>query len=154
LELWVNHRLPCNPAALAKVLGFDTGEVAAALPAAMTFFKIDGDSIFSPQLEDYRAHLNEIREKQKTGGRKGAEIANKRRRRSKTRPDIKLERITADPQVHPRVHPQVEALVSSTSKSSKAKSNPPLEKGLVPADPWLNDYTAAQTPTRTVKIKI
>jgi uncharacterized protein YdaU (DUF1376 family) len=141
LECWVNHRLPSNPAALAKVLGFDAGEITAALPFAMTFFSIDGESIFSPQLEDYRTHLNEIRAKQKTGGKKGADITNGKKGRAVKNADIELEADTANPQVHP----QVEARVLSKAKSSTAKQsqNQPPERAII-ADQFVAEYEAAE----------
>ncbi len=150
-ELWVNHRLPRNPAALAKVLGFDAGEVAAALPAAMAFFNIDGDSIFCPQLEDYRTHLNEIRDKQKKGGKLGAAITNKKTGRAVKLADIDLGSNTANPQVHP----QVEARVSSKAKSSTVNQSQtqPLEKGITPVvnsgvnAEWLAGYETVESCT-------
>lgn len=151
LECWVNHRLPHNPADLAKFLGLDAGEVAAALPAAMAFFNIDGEGIYSPQLEDYRQHLNEIRAKQKTGGKKGADITNGKKLRSEKCADIGSHSSTANPQVHP----QVEARVSSRAKSNTAKQsqNQPLEREVTPAansvenDEWLAGYEAAESCT-------
>lgn len=151
MECWVNHRLPHNPADLAKFLGLSTGEVAAALPAAMAFFNIDGEGIYSPQLEDYRQHLNEIRAKQKTGGKKGADITNGKKLRSEKPVDIGSESSTANPQVHP----QVEARVSSKAKSNTAKQsqNQPLKSEVTPADnsvendEWLAAYEAAENCT-------
>ena len=150
-EFWVNHRLPHDPADLAKILGFDAKEVAAALPAAMAFFNIDGDSIFCSQLEDYRTHLNEIREKQKKGGKLGAAITNKKTGRSVNCADIALVGSTANPQVHP----QIEARVSSKAKSntSKQSQTQPLEKGITPVansvenDEWLAEYETSESCT-------
>lgn len=138
LECWVNHRLPGNPVALSKVLGFDVGEVAAALPAAMASFCIDGDSIICPQLEDYRSHLNEIREKQKTGGKKGAEITNRKKGRTTKPADIELANVSGNP--------QVEAQVSSKAKSSTAKQSQtqPSERVVIPIDDgWISEYEKA-----------
>lgn len=150
-ELWVNHQLPSNPSILAKVLGLDAGEVAAVMPAAMAFLGIDGESIYSPQLEDYRTHLNEIRAKQKTGGKKGADITNGKKVRSEKHADIELDGSTANPQVHP----QVEARVSSKAKSNTAKQSQtqPLEKGITPVTnsvenaEWLAEYETAESCT-------
>jgi uncharacterized protein YdaU (DUF1376 family) len=151
LECWVNHRLPHDPADLAKFLGVDVGVVAAALPAAMAFFNIDSEGIYSPRLEDYRQHLNEIRAKQKTGGKKGAEITNGKKLRTEKHADIGLESITANPQVHP----QVEARVSSKAKSSTVNQSQtqPLEKGITPVvnsvenAEWLAGYETAESCT-------
>lgn len=137
LECWVNHRLPSNPVALAKVLGFDVGEVAGALTAAMVFFKVDGDTIYSPQLEDYRAHLNEIRDKQKRGGKKGADITNGKKKSATRLSDIDLESDAANL--------QVQAQVSSIVKQSKTKQsqNQPLERAVNP-DPFVVEYEATE----------
>ena len=91
LECWVNHRLPNDPDILAKVLGLDAGEVAAALPSAMDFFSLDSEGNFSPQLEDYRTHLIEIRGKQKEGGKKGASIKSKNKKRLVNLDGIEIE---------------------------------------------------------------
>lgn len=146
-ELWVNHRLPHDPADLAKILGLDAKDVAAALPAAMAFFNIDGEGIYSPQLEDYRTHLNEIRDKQKKGGKLGADITNKKNGRAVKPADI-------EPQSNP-TNPQVEARVSSKAKSSTANQSQTqsLEKGIttvansgVNAE-WLAGYETAEICT-------
>lgn len=79
LECWVNVRLPVNPGDLSKVLGLPMAEVTASLPAVMPLFKVVDGYIISPELEDYRAHLNERRHKQSQGGKRGSAITNKNR---------------------------------------------------------------------------
>ena len=151
LECWVNHRLPHDPADLAKFLGIDANEITAALPAAMAFFSIDSEGIFSPRLEDYRLHLDEIRAKQKAGGKKGADITNGKKGRSTKPADIELGDGTANPQVYP----QVEARVSSKAKSSTSKQSQtqPLEKGITPVAnsgvhaEWLAEFEADESCT-------
>lgn len=151
LECWVNHRLPRDPANLAKVLGFDVGVITAALPAAMAVFNIDSDGIYSPQLEDYRQHLSEIRAKQKTGGKKGADITNKKNGRTAKPADIRIQSNPANPQVYP----QVEARVSSKAKYSTVNQSQtqPLEKGIAPVAnlgvhaEWLAEYETAESCT-------
>lgn len=83
LECWVNERLPANHADLAKVLGVPITEIAASLAAVMPFFKGLADSIISPELEDYRAHLADRREKQSQGGKVGSAITNRKRNNKK-----------------------------------------------------------------------
>ena len=155
LECWVNHRLPHDPADLAKYLGIAANEITAVLPAAMELFSIDSEGIFSPRLEDYRLHLDEIRAKQKAGGKKGADITNGKKGRSTKLADIEIGADTANPQVYPQVYPQVEARVSSKAKSSTSKQSQtqPSEKGItsvansgVHAE-WLDQYEAAERCT-------
>jgi|ERR1039457_211591 hypothetical protein len=81
LECWVNMRLPQNPDALAKVLGFDVGEVAGSLAAVMPFFEVVDGFIISPELEQYRTYLAERKIKQSQGGKRGSAITNTKRHR-------------------------------------------------------------------------
>ncbi len=64
MECWVNKQLPNNPNVIAKALGLPVDEVVSSLPAVMPFFKIEGDFIICPELEDYRVHINERKQKQ------------------------------------------------------------------------------------------
>ena len=75
-ECWVNRGLPEAPATLAKILGCDQKEIEAALPAVMPFFSVERGLIVCPELDHYRNHLAEARERQAAGGRRSA---NKRR---------------------------------------------------------------------------
>lgn len=151
LECWVNYRLPHDPAGLAKYLGVAANELTTALPAAMELFSIDSEGIFSPRLEDYRLHLDEIRAKQKAGGKKGADITNGKRGRSTKPVDIEIGADTANPQLHP----QVQARVSSKSKSNTVNQSQtqPLEKGITPGAnlaehaEWLAEYEPAESCT-------
>ncbi|PKO92381.1 MAG: hypothetical protein CVU16_06435 [Betaproteobacteria bacterium HGW-Betaproteobacteria-10] len=72
LECWVNDQLPADPGMLAKVLGFDANEIKSTLPEVQSFFaNVDG-FLISPELDNYKIHLEEIRNKQRAGGVKGA----------------------------------------------------------------------------------
>lgn len=131
LECWVNYRMPNNPAALARVLGLDVREVAAALPEAMAYFQIEGEYIICPQLEDYRNHLNEIREKQKAGGKKGADITNGGRKRSGSVADIGLRVVSPNPQVNPRVSSKAQHNTEKQSQNQPSGEDSSME------DEWL-----------------
>lgn len=72
LECWVNRRLPPDAPRLARVLGFDVAEVAALMPEVRPFFAIDEAGLFCPELEDYREHVNDRRQKQSEGGKQTA----------------------------------------------------------------------------------
>ncbi len=71
LECWVNDRLPADPGKLARVLGFDADNVKNALPAVLKFFaELDG-FVISPELDNYKIHLENSRKRMSEGGKKG-----------------------------------------------------------------------------------
>jgi len=74
LECWANESLPSDIQTLSNVLGQDIKP--RHLKAIQAFFQIDESKVTSPELDDYRKHLEERREKQSRGGRKGAEVTN------------------------------------------------------------------------------
>jgi len=79
LECWVNQSIPSFSNELAKYLGFSHSEVSDALSAdVISYFNETGNSYVCPELEDYRQHLNEQKEKQRAGGKKGAATTNKK----------------------------------------------------------------------------
>lgn len=80
LECWANNTVPSKTEALSKYLGISLSEVNDALSAEVkVFIVINGDDLTIPELDDYRKHLTEIREKQSKGGKAGAKITNKKR---------------------------------------------------------------------------
>jgi len=76
LECWVNMSLPDTHKDLAKMLGLSVEEVAGSLSAVMPFFDLQNGFIICPEMEDYRAHLADRREKQSQGGKRGSAITN------------------------------------------------------------------------------
>jgi hypothetical protein len=79
LECWANQSIPSLSNELAKYLGFSHTEVSDALSAeVISYFNDSGNSYICPELEDYRQHLNEQKEKQRAGGKKGAAVTNKK----------------------------------------------------------------------------
>lgn len=143
LECWVNKQLPNNPNAIAKVFGFPADEVATSLPAVMPFFKIEGDFILCPELEDYRTHLDERRQKLRKAREKGAAITNKNRNNSNnTISNDMLTTPSATPQL-PRRGSCGPIVQSSTKKQSQVQS---LEKE-VTLDPWVDEYEATESCT-------
>jgi hypothetical protein len=79
LECWVNQSIPSLSDELAKYLGCNHKEISDALSAdVISYFKESGSSYICSELEDYRQHLNELKEKQRAGGKKGAAITNKK----------------------------------------------------------------------------
>ena len=136
LECWANLKLPREAEQLSNILGKPV--TSEALRAVSQFFEIVDDFIICPELEDYRAHLEERKKKQSEGGKAGAKITNKMRRgRSNSKP-------TSDPAGNSQVPRQGsdESLVqSSTEKQSQNQligsglnylnedgTNPPLDE--------------------------
>ena len=78
LECWANYELPSDLELLSSVLGKPVKP--DLLKAVGSFFDIDDKRITCPELEDYRAHLEQRREKQSKGGKKGAETTNNNRK--------------------------------------------------------------------------
>ncbi len=154
-ECWVNRKLPATPALLAKVLGATEQEIADLLPAVMPFFSSSEAAIICPELEDYRNHLIDRKERQSRGGKVGSALTNKKRKGAKNRMD-KEDSTTPSPTPSsmaatipqlPR-RGQVESLVkSNTIKPSQIQSLPNEELKEVEVedetDPWLKDYKNA-----------
>lgn len=79
LECWVNQAVPSLSNELAKYLGIGHEELTEALSRDVISFFNDSGSLYTcPELEDYRQHLKEQREKQSAGGKKGAAKTNKK----------------------------------------------------------------------------
>jgi len=77
LECWQNGEVPAIENELAKYLGFELSEIQTALTTRVKSFFMLNDSLFySPELEDYRQHLDERKTKQSEGGKRGAAIVN------------------------------------------------------------------------------
>ena len=79
LECWVNQSVPSLSNELSKYLGISHHELTEALSGEVISFFDDSGSLYTcPELEDYRQHLKEQREKQSAGGKKGAAKTNKK----------------------------------------------------------------------------
>lgn len=142
LECWVNRSMPADPAKLARVLGFDAAEVATALPSLAPFFDEADGLLTCPELEDYRAHLDERRARQSEGGKRGAERTNAERKPA-SRKALKVAASTSTGKPQARR----ESLVQhSTVQNSTEQQNPVQQgKAFAPAvdEEWLVDYERA-----------
>lgn len=143
LECWVNGSVPSDAAVLARMLGFTKDEVESALASLGQFFTDVGGSLVCPELEDYRAHLAGIREKQSKGGKVGAAMTNDGRKPSKRKGKDKEQSPFDDDPSNPRVtrNSTRESLVQFSS----VQFNPtqPPESDVVGTDTWLSDYEKA-----------
>ena len=125
LECWVNHSTPSLSNELAKYLGFSHQEISEALSVdVISYFNESESSYICPELEDYRQHLKEIRDKQRAGGKKAAAITNNKWR----------EIQSSKPQV------TCESLVQLSPV--KLSSNQSLENGNI-HDDFVKDYESA-----------
>lgn len=132
LECWVNRRLPPDAPRLARVLGFDVAEVAALMPEVRPFFAIDEAGLFCPELEDYREHVNDRRQKQSEGGKQTA--AKHKAKRQQVAPERGAGYLPAN----------LQGACSSLVQSSKAKPNSMQVLSEDPIDnEWLSDYEKA-----------
>lgn len=130
-ECWVNRSVPADPDALAKWLGFQGGEVKAALSSrVVSFFSACNGELINPKLERYRKELEERREKMSKGGKKGA---------------ITKWRKPSSHDSYPTSHPNGVSMGSGVEKRGEEKSrSEPSERGNIPADdPWLSEYEKA-----------
>jgi hypothetical protein len=141
LECWVNKSLPAEPATLARVLGYGRELIDNVLPLVLSapFFDVVDSKIICPELENYRAYLDERKAKQSAGGKRGADIANAKRPKPKSRISKGSEGTPAGtPQ--PTRRGEVESLVQyNPVQTSKTQ---PLEHAGI-TDPWVADYERA-----------
>ena len=128
LECWVNREMPSDPATLARVLGFDAADVAAALPQVLPFFAIEGPALTCPELDDYRAHIDGRREALRSW-QKGAAKQQAPRNGG------------GHPDSHPATwtRPLSQSFQSSKAKPSSNKLNTCLD-GKPSDTAWLNEY--------------
>ncbi len=77
LECWVNQSIPSLSNELARYLGLNPQEVSDSLSSEVVSYFNDAEGSYTcPELEDYRQHLKELRDKQRAGGKKAAAITN------------------------------------------------------------------------------
>ena len=74
-ECWENLNVPSSKAELANYLGFNEMNLPLT-ERVLSFFTDYGTSLICQELEDYRQHIKEQREKQSKGGKKSAAITN------------------------------------------------------------------------------
>jgi hypothetical protein len=134
-ECWVNGGLPANPGPLAKILHYDQAEIEAALPAVMPFFAVERGVMVCPELEHYRIHLAEARERQAAGGRRSA---NKRKTEQGKGDSSNPASTLQAPSKQPASTLQGRRQVKTSQDQSKAVS----KEGVVPCSAyqeWMGD---------------
>jgi len=132
LECWVNRRLPPDAPRLARVLGFDVAEVAALIPEVQPFFAIDQGELYCPELEDYRDHVDDRRQRQSEGGKQTAAKHKAKRQQGAT------ENGAGD------LPSDLQGTCSSLVQHSPAKPKPIQVLREAPiSDEWVSDYDRA-----------
>jgi len=127
-ECWVNGCVPADPVKLAKVLGVTEDEIRRALPQVSTFIKTENGVIRCPDLDDYRNHLDDRRQRQSEGGRIGAARTNA------TRKPEQVGKTTGRPRL-----PRESLVQNSQAKNSQRQAI----EGSAVRDEWINDYDRA-----------
>jgi hypothetical protein len=140
LECWVNVRFPHNHTDLAKVLGLPVAEVAGSLAAVMPFFEVVDGFIISPELENYRAHLADLKSKQSHGGKRGSAITNSKRNRPAKAVNVGVTSTPSSTSRLPRRGGGESSVQPSTEKPSQ---NQRPARGVV-TDPFVAEYEAAE----------
>ena len=144
LECWVNQSIPANPDELARYLFVDITELTKALTDDLkSFFKLDNELFTCPELEDYRQHLDDKRQRQSEGGKRGSAITNSKRNTSKWRTNTNDEGNTATNSQAPRRGKDESLVKQSIAKQSQTQ--PPGNGDLSDADnEWVNELEQAK----------
>ena len=125
LECWVNQAIPSLSNELARYLGLNSKEVSDSLSSEVVSYFNDSEGSYTcPELEDYRQHLKELRDKQRAGGKKAAAITNN-----------KWKGVDSG-------NPQVTCKSLVQLSPVKLSSNQSLERGNT-HDDFVNDYESA-----------
>lgn len=134
LETWVETPLPSNSYELSQLLRFEYQEVDQALKEIFPFLNMNHDELRIPELDCYRQHLIERRDKQSAGGREGARRA--KENKSKTQKD---DSVGADQDTQGST---TGYLVKKNSTQLSSDQNSPVSN--VEDDPWVHDYNNAE----------
>jgi hypothetical protein len=140
LECWVNVRLPHDHNDLAKVLGLPVAEVAVSLAAVMPFFEVVDGFIISPELENYRAHLVDRKNKQSQGGIRGSAITNGKRNHPAKAVD---DGVSSTPSSTSRL-PRRGRGVSLVKPNQEKPSQNQLPNGSNNIDPFVREYESTE----------
>ncbi len=105
LECWENKQVPSNDHQLAKYLGYEVSEIQIALTDNVKSFFVESNGLFScPEIEDYRQHLDDIKIKQREGGKRGAAMTNGKQNKPRKQTSVSDEgKSSANSQVARRV---------------------------------------------------
>lgn len=133
LENWVQTPIPSDALTMSQLLRFDFDEVVAALREIAPFLQEADGTLTFPELENYRQHLKEQREKKSEGGKVGAQ-------RAKANKDKAAQISEVDPQGYPQV------TTGSTQRflvqKSKVQPNSAQLSSVSNSehDKWINEY--------------
>ena len=130
-ECWVNDRIPSKHDELARYLGLEVEKVAMCLSSrVMTFFIFKNEFLICPELDSYRAKLNEKSNKLSAGGSKGGRRTQENNKKNKASLEASLKLLSRD---------------ESNKEEKKLDDFRSLDKGISEqlSDPWIDEYDAS-----------
>jgi hypothetical protein len=99
LECWVNKSVPAKPESLARVLGCPLPEIEAAFSVGVRSFFTESDGkLICPELDAYRAKLEQARLAMSAGGRKGGKRTQDQHRDNQATLEGRLKPLSRDEQ--------------------------------------------------------
>ena len=140
LGCWENLRVPAEIYEIAKYLGYDITGLEKALTVNVKAFLLEKDgSFYCPELDDYRQHIEEHKNKQSEGGKRGAASKN-----GKANKPVQHVNTTDAGVSQGNLQAPYRGSLSSLVKSRSAKQSQAqsLESGVI-NDKWVYDYEKA-----------
>lgn len=141
MECWENGSVPASTTELARYLGVEINEIKSLLTERVKmFFYEDSGSLSCSELDDYKKHLQERRDKQKNGGKKGAAIANAKR--SDFKKGVNNDdkgKLTGNPPGNLRLTKRV--VSGSLVKQNKVQQSKTQSLDTCLNNSWIDDYT-------------
>ncbi len=140
MECWVNGSVPSDSKDLAKYLGITNDEIQRSFTQKQfSFLKKVGNELKSPELEEQRKEYMDRREKQRIGGKQGAERKAEKERQRRIKEDSARQ---GQPQGMPLGQPKGSL---DYVKSDSFNSNQLVRSEAIDAEnkAWVEDYDNA-----------
>lgn len=130
-ECWVNDRIPSKHDELARYLGLEVERISTCLSSrVMKFFIIENGSLTCPELDSYRASLNEKSNKLSAGGSKGGK---------RTQENIKNNKASLEATLKPLSRNEESEDEKKLVDLKSVDMNNPKQI----TDPWVVEYDAS-----------
>jgi hypothetical protein len=96
-ECWVNRSIPKDPDELAIYLGKNADEIKVNLSIrVLSFFKEHHDQLVCPELDVYRASLEDRSKRMSEGGQKGGRVTQSKNKVAKVTLEASLKPLSGD----------------------------------------------------------